>query len=131
MKLSFIFLKNKLSPPNFVFHQRRRSLNKVCSCFPQVPGPLPLHLHRPGRGRPDDRHGLRAGRPAHPRPHARAEAEAGHGGGRGRREAGRELQAQGQVQVCGMGGFVCLSLAPGDAGCLFRNMVWGLFFLPR
>ncbi len=24
--------KNKLSPPNFVFHQRRRSLNKVCSC---------------------------------------------------------------------------------------------------
>ena len=38
MKLSFIsFLENKLSKAkSFFFHQRRRSLNKVCSCSSQI-----------------------------------------------------------------------------------------------
>ena len=51
--------------------------------FPQVPGALPLHLHRARRGRPDDRHGLRARHSEDPRPHARQQLKAGLGDGRG------------------------------------------------
>ena len=56
-----------------------------------LPGAKPLHLRGLGRGRQNDRHGLRTRRPEDPGVHPSDQSETRHRRGRGPREKDPEL----------------------------------------